>query len=356
MTKPHHLFAGLAVASALAAVGLLLASPGLSSTIAETLGASTTIGTDAVEVEPADDPAWEPANWWTYEVTIGDGEPQRLAVIVHDADQEGYHVGTNGSRGFLGLPIDGTFSRDLNPTFAGDTWRMYDFPLHDGKGWDQRLLGYDVNTTVAAAELDGADGSTAEGYALEATAYGRTVASYSYHPEAQWFDELVIHDPQNGERVFHAELVDHGATWDEAYYVTEPVHEVTLEYPLEAPGDRTFEVPPEYDQARVHLGVVVDAGVASASVTDGRGEEVADADVLANGYQLESTTVDNARGAWRLSHAGTGDARITLEVLGVKAITPEEAGPDGQPDGSGPPSPAETVPNDEFAAPLGTSG
>lgn len=332
MPARHRLLAGLASASALAAAALIVAASGFPSTIAETLGAPTPTSTGPADVEPAPEPAWETTNWWTYEVTLGDGEPQRIAVIVHEVEEDGYHVGTNESRGFLGLPISGAFSHDLNPTFAGEVWRMYDFPLHGGKAWDQEFLGYSVNTTVTAAALDGTDGGEVEGYELEASAYSRTVASYTYHPEAQWFDELDIYDPQNGEQVFHAELVDHGTTWNEAYFVTEPVHEIHLEYPTDPPGEHPFEVPDEYNRARLHLRAVVEAGGVSASVHDGNGDEVAEAEVLANGYQVDTTTVENSPDRWRLSHAGTGAAGITLEVLGVEAITPEQAPPDvGQP-------------------------
>lgn len=328
----NRLLAGIALASTVATVAFLGTTIGFSSTLSSVVEApGIPIENPEAATTPAAEPDWEAANWWTYDVTIGDREAKPIAVIVHDVDREGLHVGTNQSGGFMGLPISGTFSHELNPTFAGETWRMYDFPLHDGKAWDQPLLGYNLNTTVHAVELEPTQGTnTTQGYAMEASAYGRTVATYTYHPQASWFTELTIYDPQNGDRLFHAELIDHGASWDQAYFVTEPLHEATVEYPAQFPGDETFEVPSGYEEARVNLRATASAGAISASVHDGDGEEVAGVRVLGHGFDIATARVDDPRGDWQLSHLGTGDGETMLQVLGVQAITPEQAPPDTQ--------------------------
>ncbi len=329
----NRILAGAALAVTAGAFLILGPALGLSPTFAGVIDGPVGSMGETTSSPTLSEPSWEASNWWTYKVTLGDDAPVHVAVVVHDVDHEGIHVGTNDSNGFMGLPIGSTFSHDLSPRFAGETWRMYDFPLHDGKAWDQSLFGYNLNTTVEAMELKPSNGAEAtKGYALEANAYSQTVATYTYHPEAGWFTELSIYDPQNGERIFHAELKDHGSSWDQAYFVTHSLHEVDIAYPETLPGDERFEVPDGYEEAHVHLRATVSAGAADASVHDSDGEEAASVRVVAHGFDIRTASVDNPEGDWRLSHVGSGHGEVILEIFGVQSITPEQAQQDPRED------------------------
>lgn len=321
-----HLVAA-APALVLSALLLVAFAPGLVAGLADTMDASLPLEEDPGDHERTQqEPRWSTGNWWTYEVQIEDREPKKVAVVVHQADREGFHVGTNQSGSILGLPVSGELTPQLNPILMGETWQMYRFPLEPGDGWDQSLMGYTVNTTVEAQNLGSLNGTgTVPGYELTAEAYGQTFATYTYHPEATWFDALTLEDPRTGDTVLDVELIDHGDEWDSAYYVNEPLHQAEIAYPDDLPGTERFEVPDGYQHARMNLVGFVNAGTLQASVQDSAGEEQASIRILANGHAIDSATVEDPRGQWTLRHLGTGEARVMLDVLGVKAITPEEA-------------------------------
>ncbi len=317
---PHRTLAGAAIASA----ALLLATPllpvaGLTPQLSPLSDESQAFE----DAAPSSTPEWSEDRWWTFQVSVQGNDPVLAAIIVHEAGPMGIHVGMNRSGAILGLPFSGNFTNDLSPEFAGETWKMYDFPLEDGENWDQELLGHTLHTEVEATELETVDGdSTTDGYALEATAYGQTVASYTYHPDAGWFDELMIRDPGSGEVLLDASLVAHGASWDEAYYVNEKIHETTIEYPGTLPGEETFTVPDTYERARVVLSAVAEAGAVDAELQDADANTVATARALVNDRDVTTAATESPAGTWTLRQTGAGDARLHLEILGVRVVDP----------------------------------
>lgn len=319
------------VAGTLALAGALVASPLLS--VAGVQGPLPSASPDidpGSEPTPASNPGLSEGHWWAFEVTVREEQTFLAAVVVHDSGPERVKMGTNRSGSILGLPFSGNFSGDLNPEFAGQTWEMYRFPLHEGKAWDQEFLGHQLNTTVEARELDDPEGNgTVEGYQLEATAYSRTVATYTYHPEARWLSELSIRDPRSGDMLLEADLLAYGSSWDGAYYVTEVLHEADVAYPTQLPGETRFTVPDGYERARVQLTSVVDGGGVDAEVRGPDGETRAASQVLVRGSHVASGTVEVPAGEWSFAHKGAGDARVHLKVLGVRAVEPTSDAGDG---------------------------
>lgn len=320
------------VAGTLALAGALFASPLLSVAGVQGPLPSRSPGIDSTpEATSTPSPGFSEGHWWAFEVTVREDQTFLAAVVVHDAGPESIKMGTNRSGSILGLPFSGNFSGELNPEFAGQTWEMYRFPLHEGEAWDQEFLGQSLNTTVEARELDRPEGNrTVDGYRLEATAYSRTVATYTYHPQAQWLSELSIRDPRSGDLILEAELLAYGNSWEGAYYVTEVLHETGVAYPTELPAQTRFTVTDGYERARVQLTSVVDGGGVDAEVRGPEGNTRAASQVLVRGSHVASDTVEAPAGEWSFAHKGTGDARVHLKVLGVKAVEPtREDGDDG---------------------------
>ncbi len=278
----------------------------------------------------AEQPRWGEGDWWAYRVTILGNTTLEMALVVDDAHADGYRLGNNASRGFFGLPFHGNMSPDLHPRIGDQTWRMFEFPLQDGRSWDQELYGHNVHTTVEATSVSLPDGSTDDGYELEATTYGALLSRYTYSPTAGWMTSFLLRDPGTRDVLLEAELVDHGRDYSKGYYVREPLRTVEVTYPTDLPG--TTEVPIEQGE-RIAATLVVrgDAGLLDARFLNPQGEEVLHARSTASGTATDEATVPAADGTWELHHTGAGAGRVLLQLHTVERVGPADAPSDPGP-------------------------
>lgn len=275
---------------------------------------------DGPHLAPVECDDWAEGSWWSYRTTFHTNTTVHLALVVDEASEDGYRLGTNTTSGFFGLPFTGNMTSDLNPEVAGETWRMFDFPLEEGKAWEQELFGHTVKTKVTTGTVDLPAGDEVPAYTMEARTYGQVLARYTYVPAVGWMDRLTLWDPGTGEEILHAELTGHGASYDDAYYVTEPLEVVEVTYPGPLPGAVDVRVPPGYEKVTAFLKVEGTAGALQARFLDPHGREVLGARVVGTGLATDRAELPPRWGTWTLEHEGTGVGDVRLEVHGVRAV------------------------------------
>lgn len=293
--------------------GALLLALLLAGCASQTAPAEETV--EAALAPPPRPMDWSPGNWWAYHADI-QGTPVDVALIVHEAGEDGYQLGSNLSIGFFGLPFHGDLTPERNPRIGPEVWPLFAFPLEEGKEWGYTLFGYDAKSLVAA-RLD-APGS----FELEASSFGQTFARYDYDPVVGWFTRLDLIEPTNGTVVLSARLTAYGPDWDAAYYVEETVAEIRVDLPA-LPGEQTLELPQGYLQLRGELTVTTSLGALAAEVRDKDGNRLAHAQALGRGSDLARITLrPDGPLAWDLQHAGAGTGVIHLLVTGLAANGP----------------------------------
>ncbi|HUR68942.1 MAG TPA: hypothetical protein VM370_06815 [Candidatus Thermoplasmatota archaeon] len=264
---------------------------------------------------------WSKGNWWAYHASI-ENKSFDVALIVHDARADSFRVGTNLSTGFFGLPWSGNVTGDLNPRIGGDEWKLYDFPLEDGKTWSYKMLGHDATTLARATTYHVPGIGLRPGFRLESSSYGHVFARYNYVPEVGWFTRLQLIEPTDGHTVLDAQLTAFGTDWQAAYYVEETIQDVHVDFPA-APGSAYVTIPDGYLQVRATLIAESQAGLVDAQLKDVHGRLLANARVLAKGADAERASA-RMRGAttWTLETAGVGTGSVHLEITGLSATGP----------------------------------
>lgn len=303
------------VAAALLLAGCLVPVPGV-------------LAPSATGDEPADRPDWRADDWWSFRVEVPDGGHASSTFVVHEAEPDGYHLGSNRSNGFFGIPFHGEVDRDLNPKVAGERWDMFRFPLEDGDSWTQRFLGHLVTTHVEAAQVPGPDGAV-DGYRLTAEAYGAPVATYTYASETGWLTSFTLRDPEDGSTLAWANLTEQGAGYDGRYLVEEPVHRLERTYPGELPGEERFQVHADGIQLVATLTASARPGHVDARLEAPDGDVVAEVATTGQAMDNHRRTWPVEEGNWRLEHRGVGAGQVRAELHVVRAAGPG-AGDAGQ--------------------------
>lgn len=270
---------------------------------------------------------WQDANWWGYKATFEGDVTIDVALIVFETHEDHFRLGSNLSAGFFGLPFNGNVTRpDLNPVVAGEEWRLYDFPLEGGKSWTYPFLGYDLTATVTAATIEAPGVGEHEGFVLEATSFGRTVARYTYSPEVEWFTQLVIYEPTDGHEVVRVELTELGEDFADDYFVTVPVHAYSADYPSVPDPDR-FSVEGSFLKLTASIVLTGKVGDFRFRLDDPTGRTAWEGELRPSGVLIDRETIDAKPGAWRLEHLGVGQGALRLEVTGVQAARQGELVP-----------------------------
>lgn len=300
--KPN---AAVGLAAAMLLAGCLVPVPGF-------------VGSTGTSADTATQPTWNADDWWSFQVETTE-QAASATYVVHEADADGYHLGSNRSNGFFGIPFHGELAPDLDPRIAGERWDMFRFPLQDGDTWTQRFLGHVVTTDVHATTLEAPDGGTMEGYRLEAEAYGSQVAAYTYAPETGWLVNVTLWNAQAGEPVVWANLTDRGTGYEGRYLVEEPVHELERSYPGDVPGWETLEVDATGSWLVASLTGVTRAGHAQARLEAPDGEVVAAVSSSGRGVDQAEATWPVEEGTWTLEHLGAGAGEVRLGIYVVHA-------------------------------------
>ena len=258
---------------------------------------------------------WSPGNWWAYHADI-QGTPIDVALIVHEATDEGFRLGSNLSIGFFGLPFHGDLTLEHNPRIGPEVWPLFAFPLEEGKEWGYTLFGYEAKSFVAP------DRDAGGAYELEASSFGQTFARYDYDPQVGWFTKLDLIEPTNGTTVLSARLTAYGPDWDAAYYVEETVAEFRIDLPA-LPGERILDLSEGYLQMRGELSVTTRLGALTAEVRDEDGRKLAQAQAVGRGSDLARITLrPDGPAHWSFQYAGAGTGVIHLRVTGLAASGP----------------------------------
>lgn len=267
---------------------------------------------------------WARGSYWAYDATFTSGRTHAIALVVHEAREDGFRLGSNRSSGFFGLPFSGNVSADLNPEIGGVEWPMYRFPLSDGASWSYAMFGHDATTTAYAAMVRLPDGSDEPGFRLEASSYGQVFARYDYSPTTGWFTRLELVDPGKREQVLDVRLTDHGAAWGRAYYVERVIRAVRIAYPNAAPpAEVPVDVPSGYARVRATLTVQAAAGALDATLGTEGGASLAEARVLGKGLASDRADLPPGARTLLLRQVGAGAASLYLEITGIRDASPE---------------------------------
>lgn len=262
---------------------------------------------------------WARGNYWSYAATFHQEKTYHIALVVHDARDDGFRLGSNVSSGFFGLPFSGNVTRGLNPEIGGEVWPMFEFPLNDGKTWEYSMFGYDATTTAYAAVIDVPGVGEVAGYRFEATAYGQVFARYDYAPVVGWFTRLELIEPSDRTQVLDVRMTGFGPAWGRDYYVERVIRAMTITYPTSLPGEVEVVIPEGYERVHATLTARATAGVADARLVDAQGRTLAEARAVAKGIVSDRATADTGGLRWSLAHTGSGAATIYVEVTGVRA-------------------------------------
>lgn len=281
----------------------------------------------SVGAAPAAEPAqpWSPGSWWSYRATFASGRGIDVALVVHESSPAGYRLGTNLTAGFFGLPFNGTVTPGYNPVVAGEEWRLFDFPLADGKTWESQLMGYPVKTTARAAEVALPDGSRVAGYDLTSTSYGRVFARHAWAEETGWFTALSLYEPTDGTRLLDVRLTGAGSDFGRDYYVEVPIQTLRHEYPgLDGADALRMD---SGDQIAATLTLRGTLGEFSARLLTPRGVPVLEASVRGQGAAVERATFSATEGTWTLDHLGLGQGALRLELTAIVRASDGAAAP-----------------------------
>ncbi|HEX2021668.1 MAG TPA: hypothetical protein VHH36_03095 [Candidatus Thermoplasmatota archaeon] len=264
---------------------------------------------------------WSEGSWWSFDATFRQNRTYAATLVVHRADENGFHLGSNASGGFFGLPFSGNLTRDLNPVVAGQEWPMFRFPLADGKSWSYEMFGHQATATAYAAVVHAPGLAPHPGFRLEAASFGQVFARYDYSPATGWFTRLEIVDPESRAQVLGARLTGFGANFGRPYYVEEVIAALRVDHPgTTPPGKLEVRVPDGFSRVQATLTAQAGAGAADARLRDGAGRELAHVQALAQGLvsQRVSARVDGAT-TWTLDQLGAGKGSVYLEVTGLRA-------------------------------------
>lgn len=253
-------------------------------------------------------------------MTFPSGNTRDIALVVSEARDDGFRLGSNVSAGFFGFPFNGNLTRDLNPEIAGEVWPMFRFPLDDGATWRYPLFGYDATTTARATLISAPGIGEHPGFRLDATSYGQTFASYDFSPETGWLTRLDVYEPTTGERLLHAELRDYGARFGQGYFLEETIADIQRSYPADAPGIEAVSVPGGYE--RVHATVVAKAAVGASNVRleDARGRSLVETTQIGPGGKVAHATLAAEGDGWRLRHVGAAQGSARLLLTGIREV------------------------------------
>ena len=263
--------------------------------------------------------SWEQGNWWAYRATFHQNRTYDIALVVHEARQDGFRLGSNLSSGFFGLPFSGNVTTELNPQIGGKVWPMFQFPLSDGMSWTYNLFGYDAETTAYAAMVDVPGLGPRPGFRFESTSYGQVFARYDYALEVGWFTRLELIEPTDRTQVLDVRLDTFGTRYGGGYFVERVIKTVDVTYPGSIPGQIEVVVPKGFQRVHVSLTAEATAGVVDAKVVDAAGRSVVEARAVGKGLSAQRATLREGGHRWTLEHAGSGVAGLYLEVTGVRA-------------------------------------
>lgn len=271
---------------------------------------------------------WEPGNFWAYQAVFHGEQALDVSLIVHRVDDYGFHLGSNASAGFFGLPFTGNVTSSLNPRIGPDEWPLYRFPLEDGKTWSYQMWGYTATTTAYAALIDVPGVGEVPGFTFESKAYGKVFARYDYSPVTGWFTSLELIEPSDGSTVLDVTLTAFGPDFGEAYYVEDAIRTVRLTCPA-APGELDIEIPDDYLRVHALLSVEATGGIVDARLDNDHGRVLAHARAAVKDADADRASVAGRSTSWTLHHVCGGanlndvlSGRIYLEVTGLSPTGP----------------------------------
>lgn len=265
--------------------------------------------------------SWAPGNYWAYQAVFEEEKTIDVALIVHRVDRMGFHLGSNHSAGFFGLPFTGNVTPSLNPRIGPDEWPLYQFPLEDGKSWSYEMWGYSATTRAEAALIEVPGVGQSPGFRFESAAYGQVFARYDYSPVTGWFTRLELIEPTDGHHVLDVRLTAFGLDYGEAYFVEEPLAFREVACP-QVPGELSIDVPAGYLRIKALLTARSDAGVVDARLEDDADRTLAEARAVGKQVVSDRASVGRAQGTWTLHQVCLGKGLVYLEVTGLAPTGP----------------------------------
>ncbi|MGQ0534503.1 MAG: hypothetical protein ACT4PT_00320 [Methanobacteriota archaeon] len=311
-------------------------------------------GGSEAPTEPGALPSWQHGDWWEYEVVFDAGFGPLLAapvkVVVYEVSEKGYKVAAaERNAGVLDQYFDtffvGDVGADLNGAIAGGPFKMFDFPLADGKSWPASISSFidgeastvEFTLTAMAVPDAGDPAGKSPGFHINGTAYFplsdlpslerpdlNVTFEYVYSPLSRWVTSFRIDSVDfNGDPFtsMDMKLKSRGASYEGTFRVItlETIHENILIPILPVPEFQpippveTVEVPDGFTFVQRVVGLFGFA-VGPVPAASAQHLELFDPDnarteftKIGDGIDLQVLTDEPpVTGAWRYAYAGHG--------------------------------------------------
>jgi hypothetical protein len=236
-------------------------------------------------------------------------------------------------------PILGDIQKsDLTMSAFGDSWDLYQFPLHHGAHWESDFpnIAWDaypdevVHLTFNASYAP--DILTPEGPrpGFEITALGpdgRIVAAYDYVPAIGWFAHLTVYDIDEGQDPieFHATSMGHDLGWHGTLYLDEARVAIenlggygvdpdggTQPFVIEPSLTATFTVSPDAEYLMGLVAALVVAGIEEIALLSPSRE--------VHHWETAGAPIEEFQTVWETA-AETGEWRLVAVGAGVVALS-----------------------------------
>lgn len=297
-------------------------------------------------------PDWKIGDSFGHHVFF-EGGPQdglHLSTIVVEDQGASWLVATDDKQtakleAAYDLPILGSLSKkDLSSTGFGVEWRMYDFPLKNGKTWSRDVttqdeqgnpqtvqVNYEVAFNGAIATPDG----SRPGFDITGRTDGGVLFFYDFVPDIKWyahFYEYNLATDAPDDYNFHVMSMGHDSGWTGTYYVdtSAPLMEVFGGMGIDPDAPTQPFLPTEpHDTFTVAAGATYIVGFAGAFAIAGV-HEVLIIDPANNRHEYQAVGTPEGEtfsdvdlpavpGEWRVVKAGVGVA--SFHFIFLYAIT-----------------------------------
>lgn len=186
---------------------------------------------------PGDRPSWTHGDWWEYDITfdLGFGSPfleGPSKIVVYDTSN-GYKVAAGDRNAaivdqYFDFFFVGSLTADLGTTIEGTEFRMFEFPLTDGKTWSARysFFGEVVDLKMAATEVPdaGDPAGPTPGFMVVGTSEAGWTFEYVYSPVSKWVTSFKASgSPFGGDpiEILAVKLRENGANYQGTFRVLE---------------------------------------------------------------------------------------------------------------------------------------
>lgn len=301
--------------------------------------------TDLKATDSVPAPGWTVGDQFGHHVFFGsdDNEGIHLDAVVHEVTAGTVRLATPDREtaafhALYGIPVLGDISTDdLSSTGLGGLWKLYEFPITDGKTWTGEIpnIAFDIIdddrvpitfTATYVPEIETLAG-TYPGFTIEGhTDDGTLIVETDYLPEIRWYNRLLVHDIDPGQDPIEFEIrsMGHSRGWTgdlvsadaETLAITQDTN--GFDNPpwdggqprIEPEPTATFDVPDDVDSLYLFAGAAAVIGVRQSYLITPDGEtmewQALSTSIDGGSFSYSEQFIDAIPGTWQWITAGAG--------------------------------------------------